>query len=43
MEYRTVDTSTIAGVEEADRLHANGWTTVRVGLFLIYFQRRTER
>lgn len=42
MRYRTVDTSTLAGVREAERLQANGWTTYRVGLFLIYFCKREK-
>lgn len=38
-EYRTVDTSTLKDLKEAERLHAAGWKTDRVGLFLIYFSR----
>lgn len=40
MEYRTVDTSTLAGLKEAERLQASGWQIVRSGLFLVYFSRR---
>ena len=35
--YRTVDTSTLAGLRTAERLHAAGWKTYSVGLFLIKF------
>lgn len=42
-EYRHVDTSTLEGLKEAERLHAAGWTVYRVGLFLLYFYRRIER
>lgn len=38
-QYRTVDTSTLAGLKTAKRLHRNGWKTARVGLFLIWFYR----
>ena len=40
-EYRTVDTSTLKGIQEAERLHIAGWRTVRCGLFLVYFERRS--
>lgn len=39
-EYRTADTSTLAGLKLAERLHTSGWTTVSVGLFRIQFMRR---
>jgi hypothetical protein len=39
-EYRTVDTSTLAGLKQAERLHANGWTQYGRGLFLVRFYRR---
>lgn len=45
--YRTVDTSTLAGLKEAERLHQAGWKTVRTGLFMVWFEQRdpqpTER
>ncbi len=37
MKYKTVDTSTLKGLKEAERLHRLGWKIVRAGLFLIYF------
>lgn len=40
-QWRTVDTSTLAGLQEAERLHARGWTCYSVGLFLLKFYRRT--
>ncbi len=41
-EYRTVDTSTLKGLETAERLQAAGWKAVRVGLFGVVFERRVE-
>lgn len=38
-EYRTVDTRTAAGLEEAERLQAAGWKIVQSGLFQIVFER----
>ncbi len=38
-EYKTVDTSTLKGLKEAERLHTSGWKTIRAGLFLVYFQK----
>lgn len=38
-EYRTVSTHTLAGLREAERLHAQGWRIIRTGLFLITFER----
>lgn len=43
IEYRTVDTSTLAGLRAAERLHVAGWKTARVGLFLVWFYRKIER
>lgn len=39
-EYKSVDTSTLEGLKEAERLHVAGWKTARVGLFIIQFYRR---
>jgi hypothetical protein len=39
-EYRTVDTSTLAGLKQAERLKAAGWTMYSVGLFLVKFYRK---
>jgi len=41
-QYKTVDTSTLKGLEQAERLKANGWTIYKTGLFLIYFLKRTK-
>ncbi len=38
-EYKTVDTSTLKGLEQAERLHQAGWKTGSVGLYLIQFYR----
>jgi hypothetical protein len=43
MEYKTVDISTVKGLQQAERLHAQGWKMARVGLFTIQFYRRKER
>ena len=41
-EYRTVDTSTLAGLKTAERLHLAGWRIIRSGLYLIYFERKVR-
>lgn len=41
-DYKTVDTSTIHGIEEAERLQSQGWTCYSVGLFLLKFYRRAS-
>jgi hypothetical protein len=38
-EYKTVDTSTLKGLKEAEKLHASGWKVIRTGLYLIQFER----
>jgi hypothetical protein len=42
MIYRMVDTSTLEGLREAERLHAAGWTIYASGLFLLYFYKRGQ-
>jgi hypothetical protein len=42
LEYRTIDTSTLAGLKQAERLHMAGWKTIRVGLFFVMFERKTK-
>jgi hypothetical protein len=37
-----VDTSTLEGLREAERLHAAGWTIYASGLFLLYFYKRGQ-
>lgn len=32
-QYRTVDTSTLNGLRQAERLHARGWIIARSSLF----------
>lgn len=41
--YKTVDTSTLAGLQEAERLKASGWEITRTGLFLVWFQKAKPR
>ncbi len=43
MKYRTVDTGTLKGLKTAERLHANGWKTISVGLFLIQFEKAKKK
>lgn len=38
-EFKLVDTSTRAGIEQAERLKAAGWIIYRTGLFLLWFRR----
>lgn len=40
--YRSVDTSTLKGLKQAERLKAHGWIVYRVGLFIIQFYRQAE-
>lgn len=39
-KYRNVDTTTIKGIKEAERLKALGWIIYSVGLFRIQFYKR---
>lgn len=41
-EYKLVDTSTLKGLKQAERLHANGWKIIATGLFTIQFQREKK-
>jgi len=43
LKYKIVDTSTLRGLKQAERLHANGWKVIRTGLFLIWFERKIPR
>ena len=38
-EYKSIDTSTIEGIKEAEKLHESGWKIVQVGLFTILFEK----
>ena len=42
IKYKTVDTSTLKGLEKAERLKNNGWTIFSVGLFIIKFYKQGE-
>jgi len=42
IDYKIVDTSTVEGIEQAERLQAAGWTVYRSGLFHMVFYRKTE-
>ncbi len=39
-QWRTVDTSTLKGLKQAERLHAAGWVMYSVGLYLVKFYKR---
>lgn len=41
-EYKTVDTSTLKGLKQAERLKENGWKVISVGLFNIQFEREIK-
>lgn len=41
-KYKTIDTSTIEGLKQAERLHRLGWKTISVGLFLIVFEKQIK-
>jgi hypothetical protein len=43
IEYRTVDTSTLKGLKQAERLHQNGWKMGAQGLFSIQFYKEKLR
>ena len=43
IKYKTVDTMTIAGIELAEKLKANGWTIYSVGLFRIQFYKKVVK
>lgn len=40
MQYKNVSTHTLAGLKEAERLHAAGWELYMSGLFMCYFRKK---
>jgi len=42
-KYRTIDTSTLAGLEQAERLQAHGWKIIKSGLFLVWMEKREDQ
>ncbi len=38
-EFKIVDTTTLKGLKEAEKLHQQGWKQYRVGLFTTTFYR----
>jgi hypothetical protein len=42
-QYKTVDTSTLKGLQEAERLHTSGWTLYSVGLFILKFYKKVSQ
>jgi hypothetical protein len=41
-KYRTVDTSTLAGLKAAERLHVSGWRMIRSGIYIVQFEKKVE-
>lgn len=41
-EWKTVDTSTLEGLKQAEKLHTSGWTTYSVGLFIVKFYKKVS-
>ena len=39
-QYRAVDTSTLKGLKQAERLHQASWKIISHGLFIIQFQKK---
>ncbi len=37
--YKMVDTSTLAGLMQAEKMKASGWVIARTGLFLVWFRK----
>lgn len=40
IQYRSVNTHTLKGLQAAERLKARGWIILRSGLFMVYFQKK---
>jgi hypothetical protein len=40
-KYKSVDTSTLAGLKRAEWYKAHGWKIISVGLFVITFEKKT--
>jgi hypothetical protein len=43
IKYKTVDTRTLKGLKQAERLKANGWTIGSVGLWTIEFYKKVTK
>ena len=39
-QYKTVDITTLKGLQQAERLQAKGWTIVRPGMFTVIMRNR---
>lgn len=42
-KYKTVDTSTLAGLKRAEWYQAHGWKIISSGLYLITFEKQVTR
>ena len=40
-QYKRVDTSTLKGLKQAERLKSRGWKIIQTGLFTILFEKKT--
>lgn len=38
-QYKTIDTSTLRGLKQAESLKANGWRLISVGLYTLIFEK----
>lgn len=41
-KYKTVDTSTMTGIKQAEALHSSGWKMGSVGFYTIQFYKKEE-
>jgi len=39
-QYRRIDITTLAGLKQAERLQAHGWTVISGGLFTVLMEKR---
>jgi hypothetical protein len=38
--YKTADTSTLKGLKYGEWLKSHGWTIIKTGLYLIWFEKK---
>jgi hypothetical protein len=43
LKYKRVDTSTVEGIRQAERLVALGWKVIQIGLFILLLEKRGEK
>jgi len=42
-KYKTVDTSTLEGLKQAERLLENGWRIIQTGLYILVFEKGDKK